>query len=222
MIFSPFNNSFTRLFQPTGVLTMLKKILTLVALLYAAVCFAAVDVNKATAAELDGIKGIGPAISAKIVDERAKGQFKDWNDFIVRVKGVGEVNAAKFSAEGLTVGGAGYKGVTATAAASKKEDKPVPKAEEKKAETKPAAAKEAAKDMKASDCAAKAIDKTGKPLAGAAKSAFVKKCEADTKAGAAAGPNCEAKAIGSNGKPLAGAAKTAYIKKCEADAKAGK
>ncbi|WP_335622397.1 hypothetical protein [Acidovorax carolinensis] len=44
---------------------MLKKILALVAMLYAAASFAAVDVNKATAAELDGIKGIGPACRAR-------------------------------------------------------------------------------------------------------------------------------------------------------------
>ena len=69
---------------------MLKNILALVAMLYAAVCFAAVDVNKAGAAELDSIKGIGPSISTKILDERKKGDFKDWNDFVTRVKGVGE------------------------------------------------------------------------------------------------------------------------------------
>lgn len=102
---------------------MLKKILALVAMLYAAACFAAVDVNKASAAELDSIKGIGPAISTKILDERKKGNFKDWNDFIERVKGVGEGNAAKFSAEGLTVGGATYKGAAAAPAAKKDEKK---------------------------------------------------------------------------------------------------
>jgi competence protein ComEA len=90
---------------------MLKKILTLVAMLYAAACFAAVDVNKANAAELDSIKGIGPAMSTKILDERKKGDFKDWNDFITRVKGVGQGNAVKFSTEGLTVGGASFKDV---------------------------------------------------------------------------------------------------------------
>ena len=31
----------------------------------------------------------------------------------------------------------------------------------------------------AADCEAKAIDKNGKPLAGAAKASFVKKCEKD-------------------------------------------
>ena len=51
---------------------MLKKILAVMVMMYAAVSFAAVDVNKATAAELDSIKGIGPAISAKILDEKKK------------------------------------------------------------------------------------------------------------------------------------------------------
>jgi hypothetical protein len=65
-------------------------------------------------------------------------------------------------------------------------------------------------------CEAKAVDKNGKPLAGAAKAASIKKCEKDA---AAAAPSCESKAIDKNGKPLAGAAKAASIKKCEADAK---
>lgn len=109
---------------------MLKKILALVAMLYAAACFAAVDVNKANAAELDSIKGIGPAMSGKILDERKKSNFKDWNDFIDRVKGVGEKNAAKFSTEGLTVNDATYKGVTAAPSAKKEAAKPpVAKAE---------------------------------------------------------------------------------------------
>ena len=99
---------------------MLKKILAVVAMLYAAACFAAVDVNKASAAELDSIKKIGPGTSTKILDERKKGSFKDWNDFIERVKGVGEVNAAKFSAEGMTVNGEAFKGA---APAAKKETK---------------------------------------------------------------------------------------------------
>ena len=96
---------------------MLKKILVIVAMLYAAVCFAAVDVNKASAAELDGIKGIGPALSGKILDERKKSEFKDWNDFVTRVKGMGEKNAVKFSAEGLTVNGTAFKGAAAAPAA---------------------------------------------------------------------------------------------------------
>ena len=95
---------------------MLKKILAIAVMLYAAVCFAAVDANKATAAELDSVKGIGPSISSKILDERKKSNFKDWNDFISRVKGLGQVNAAKFSAEGLTVNGAAFKAAAPAAA----------------------------------------------------------------------------------------------------------
>ncbi|WP_347232086.1 hypothetical protein [Janthinobacterium sp. 17J80-10] len=60
------------------------------------------------------------------------------------------------------------------------------------------------------------MDKNGKPLAGAAKTSFIKKCEGGDKGGAAA--KCETKAVGKNGKPLAGAAKQSFLKKCEADA----
>lgn len=114
---------------------MLKKILAILAMLYAAAAFAAVDVNKATAADLDGLKGIGPVMSKRIIDERKKGEFKSWDDLIARVKGISEGNAAKFSAEGLTVKGAEFK----KAAATKKEEKKDAKAD----------AKEARKDAKA-------------------------------------------------------------------------
>ena len=73
----------------------------------------------------------------------------------------------------------------------------------------------------ASDCAAKAVSKDGKPLYGAAKNSSIKKCEADAKAATPA-LGCADKAIDKNGKPLAGAAKNSFMKKCEADAKAGK
>ncbi len=100
---------------------MLKKILAIVAMLYAAASFAAVDVNKATAAELDSIKGIGPGLSGKIIEERKHGAFKDWDDFIQRVRGVGETSAGKFSAEGMRVNGRTFKAplpAPASAAAS--------------------------------------------------------------------------------------------------------
>ncbi len=95
---------------------MIKKLLAALAMSYAALSLAAVDVNKASAADLDGVKGIGPGISARIVQERQKGAFKDWNDFIARVKGVGEKNAARFSSAGMTVNGAAFSGAAAKAA----------------------------------------------------------------------------------------------------------
>ena len=55
-------------------------------------------------------------------------------------------------------------------------------------------------------CESKAIGKNGKPLAGAAKTSFLKKCKREA---------CETKAVDSNGKPLNGAAKNSFLQKCE-------
>lgn len=71
------------------------------------------------------------------------------------------------------------------------------------------------------NCEAQALDKNGKPLHGAAKSAFMKKCTGAAEAPAAQS-TCEDKAIDKNGKPLHGAAKAASIKKCTQDAQAAK
>ena len=79
--------------------------------------YAAVDVNTASQDELQDIKGVGPAMSGKIVEERKSGTFKNWSDLQARVKGVGPGSATKLSAEGLTVGGAIYGAAAAAAAA---------------------------------------------------------------------------------------------------------
>jgi hypothetical protein len=55
-------------------------------------------------------------------------------------------------------------------------------------------------------CESKAVGKDGKPLAGAAKTSFMKKCMTDT---------CATKAVSAEGKPLSGAAKNSFIAKCE-------
>lgn len=102
---------------------MFKKILAFFAAMFMVAAFAAVDVNKATEAELDGIKGIGPVTTKLIMSERKKSEFKNWDDFVARVKGVGDKSAAKFSAEGLTVSGAKYE--SPSAAPAKKTGKPM-------------------------------------------------------------------------------------------------
>jgi len=175
---------------------MFKKILAALWALAAAAAFAAVDVNKATPAELDGIKGIGPVIAGKIVDERKNGPYKDWNDFIVRVKGVGEGNAAKFSTEGLTVNGTSYSGAAPAAkpATAKPADKPAKatampasaaasSAADAKAEAKKAAAekKAAAKKEKEEKAAAAKAEKEAK-AASAAEAKKAKKAKDKAKA----------------------------------------
>ncbi len=75
-------------------------------------------------AELEAIRGIGPTLSTVIGSERNKGVFKDWNDLVGRVKGLGERNAAKFSERGLTVDGKPYAATTSTSATSATKTKP--------------------------------------------------------------------------------------------------
>jgi opacity protein-like surface antigen len=58
-------------------------------------------------------------------------------------------------------------------------------------------------------CERMAVSREGKPLAGAAKTSFLKKCKRDT---------CQVKAVGSNGRALAGAAKKSFMQKCEREA----
>lgn len=100
----------------------ISKFIGAVLLMFAANAWAAVDINTASVADLDSIKGIGPGTSAKILEQRKSGKFKDWADLIERVSGIGDKRASKLSAEGLTVNGAAYASMPnakSAAAASK-------------------------------------------------------------------------------------------------------
>lgn len=121
---------------------MIKKWCVLATLFLAGAAFAAVDINKATEADLDGLNGVGPATSQLILKERKKGEFKDWADLMNRVKGIGDARASKLSAAGLTVNGASYKDKPNKEKAAKAAHKP---AEDKPATLTPAAVKPASK-----------------------------------------------------------------------------
>jgi competence protein ComEA len=158
---------------------MFKKFLAVLAFLMStAMAMAAVDVNKATEAELDSVKGIGPTTSKLIVAERKKGEFKNWDDFVTRVKGVGEKRATHLSEAGLTVGGQAYKPAATAKADDKKADK---KAADAKADAKSAKAdakadkKEAKADAKAEKKEAKADAKADKAVASAKPAASAAK-----------------------------------------------
>lgn len=92
---------------------MIKQLVLAIATLIATMTFALaqVEVNKADASALDSVKGIGPAKSKAIIDERTKGgDFKDWADLEKRVKGIREKTAAKLSTAGLQVNGKSVDG----------------------------------------------------------------------------------------------------------------
>lgn len=57
----------------------------------------------------------------------------------------------------------------------------------------------------AQSCDSQAVGANGKPLHGAAKQSFVKKCKRDA---------CGSKAVSAEGKPLHGAAKNSFMAKC--------
>jgi competence protein ComEA len=87
---------------------MIRNLIATVLAVFALNAFAAVDVNRASQAELETVKGIGPGLSSKILEARKSGDFKSWTDMVERVSGIGEGNAARFSQAGLTVGGSTF------------------------------------------------------------------------------------------------------------------
>jgi hypothetical protein len=61
----------------------------------------------------------------------------------------------------------------------------------------------------AQSCESQVVSATGKPLNGAAKNSFIKKCKKDI---------CEPKAVSAEGKPLHGGAKNSFMAKYKRDA----
>ncbi|WP_223264783.1 ComEA family DNA-binding protein [Achromobacter spanius] len=65
----------------------------------------AVDVNQATAQQLETIRGIGPRTAEIIINERDRGgRFDSFEDLAERVRGIGEKKAQALKAAGLQVG----------------------------------------------------------------------------------------------------------------------
>jgi competence protein ComEA len=88
---------------------MRKTPLAALALLLHATLAVAIDANHASEAELDGVKGLGPGSTRVILQERNRAPFRDWADFIARVKGLGPARATALSEAGLTVDGRPYE-----------------------------------------------------------------------------------------------------------------
>ncbi len=78
----------------------------------------AVDVNLVSAAELEQVRGIGPALAARIVAARdSGGKFRDADELRRRVRGIGETNLRRMVASGLVLSGPSL--VAPTSAASR-------------------------------------------------------------------------------------------------------
>ena len=66
---------------------------------------AALDINQASEDELDGLRGIGPPFTRRLLAAREQRLFTDWQDLRARVKGVGLRLSQSLSDQGLTVNG---------------------------------------------------------------------------------------------------------------------
>ena len=69
---------------------------------------APVELNQASEIDLDGLKGIGPAMSRQMLQERQTSPYTGWPDLMRRVKGLGARKAQALSQEGLRVNGQPY------------------------------------------------------------------------------------------------------------------
>jgi len=67
-----------------------------------------VDIAQAREIDLDGLRGLGPATTKIILQERDRRPFKDWKDLMQRTPGIGPKKAAQLSEQGLRVQGQPY------------------------------------------------------------------------------------------------------------------
>jgi len=94
--------------KPGGLLRLCKPLFNSLVALMCCTSVLALDINQANEAELDSIKGMGPALSAKVLKARSQGPFKDWHDLMQRVSGIRQNKAQQFSQQGLTVNGQAF------------------------------------------------------------------------------------------------------------------
>ena len=71
----------------------------------------ALELNQASEAELDGLRGIGPPFTRRLLAARDQRIFTDWQDLRSRVKGIGPKLSQSLSDQGLRVNGHSYKAV---------------------------------------------------------------------------------------------------------------
>jgi competence protein ComEA len=66
------------------------------------------DIASAREMDLDGLRGLGPATTRLILQERERAPFSSWDDLRRRVPGIGRKKAQELSRQGLRVQGRTY------------------------------------------------------------------------------------------------------------------
>lgn len=85
----------------------------------------ALDVNQASAQQLESIRGIGPRTAEIIVSERERGgKFDSFEDLAERVRGIGEKKAQALESAGLQIGAGATAAGGAVAAGAAVQAKP--------------------------------------------------------------------------------------------------
>ncbi len=69
-----------------------------------------VDANQDSMAALAAVKGMGSALAKNMLIERGQAAYADWNDLLVRVRGINQRSAQRFSDAGLVVNGQRFDG----------------------------------------------------------------------------------------------------------------
>ncbi len=64
-----------------------------------------IEINTATEADLDSLRGLGPAHTRRILAARQDGAFASWADLQRRVRGMGPTQARLLCEQGLRVAG---------------------------------------------------------------------------------------------------------------------
>ena len=70
-------------------------------------CVAAqtIELERAREIDLDGLRGLGPSTTRRILEERERQPFRDWKDLMQRTPGIGPKKAIQLSEQGLRVQG---------------------------------------------------------------------------------------------------------------------
>lgn len=71
----------------------------------AAPAAAALDLNRATRAELERLDGVGVVTAERLLQERQKAAFVDWTDLQRRVKGLRGHSVLRLQRQGVTING---------------------------------------------------------------------------------------------------------------------